>query len=655
MNQLDTYYRALREYRKETSADRDCDSANRALSKAASDKDRICVKRHLCRVEEDWIEAIEKGLVHVEKALKEERQFIQSNGEVIPIEKVKHVSKESVVHLAQHSNLIDREQTSDEIIPGSLFTVERLTDYTVYENKFLYLLLRYLQDFITLRYTNILSLTNRYEGNLNIDRTSFSRGRRLAYTVSLQEINENDPYLEAHNPCRRVLDRIDLILKAVLAFLDNPIMECCAKVAMIRPPITKTNVLRMNNNFRGAVQLYEYIVAYDKDGYTVETQETVLPILGEELNAGMSEAGLMSAFLMYEHGLGITADLKQECEDEDERRLHRELEAKSRQLEKLRNRLTNGEVDPYEYIWEQEKQRKQLEKEAAKVVPLRERIRELEAIEKSLREEVAELNRRIDGLRRELEETIQRYEKRISELTRQYEQKLAEQKAAYEQQLAEQKAAYEQQLAEQKEAYEQHLAEQKAAYEQQLADMQAAYEQRLADMQTSYEQQLAEQKASYEQQLADMQTSHEAAMKQLRDEEAAARRALEEQQEELNRQYAARIAEMTAEAEALNRRFEQVSSQYREEEEKRLAAEAQLLGLRSQRGDIKPDERYATEEEFDELERQYQAFQRFYEQNWRLAKKGIRRSLLSLTNLRRKDNASDPSVNSDHDGGNGNQ
>lgn len=665
MNQLDTYYRALREYRKETSADRDCESANRALSKAASDKDRICVKRNLCRVEEDWIEAIEKGLVHVEKALKEERQFIQSNGEVVPIEKVKHVSKESVVHLAQHSNLIDREQTGDEIIPGSLFTVERLTDYTVYENKFLYLLLRYLQDFITLRYTNILSLTNRYEGNLNIDRTSISRGRKLAYTVSLQEINENDPYLESHNPCRRVLDRIDLILKAVLAFLDNPIMECCAKVAMIRPPITKTNVLRMNNNFRGAVQLYEYIVAYDKDGYTVETKETVLPILGEELNAGMSEAGLMSAFLMYEHGLGITADLKKECEDEDERRLHRELEARSKQLEKLRLRLSNGEVDPYEYILEQEKQRKQLEKEAAKIVPMRERIRELEALELSLREEIAELNQRIEALRKELEETIQRYERQISELTRQYEQQLAEQKAAYERQLAEQKAAYERLLAEMQAAYEQQLAEQKEAYEQQLADMQAsyeqelaeqkaAYEQRISEMQASYEQQISEIQTSYEQQLSEMQAAHETATQQLKDEATAERQALEEQQEELNRQYAARVTEMTTEAETLNRRFEKVSAQYREEEEKRLAAEAQLLGLRSQRGDIKPSERYATEEEFDELERQYQAFRRFYEQNWRLAKKGIRKSLLSLTNLRRKDSASDPSMNSDHDGGNGN-
>ena len=44
---------------------------------------------------------MEKGLVHIEKAIKEERQFIRSNGEVLPIEKIKHVSKESIEHLAK--------------------------------------------------------------------------------------------------------------------------------------------------------------------------------------------------------------------------------------------------------------------------------------------------------------------------------------------------------------------------------------------------------------------------------------------------------------------------------------------------------------------------------------------------------------------------
>ena len=138
MNRLDVYYRALREYMAQTAENRECAALRRAIAEAPSSEERITVSRTVCTVEEDWICAIEEGLVHIEKAIAEDRQFIHSNGEVVPIEKVKQVSKESVRHLARHSDLITREPRGDDIIPDKLYTVERLNDYAVYENRFLY-------------------------------------------------------------------------------------------------------------------------------------------------------------------------------------------------------------------------------------------------------------------------------------------------------------------------------------------------------------------------------------------------------------------------------------------------------------------------------------------------------------------------------------
>ena len=94
MNQLDVYYRSLLAYRQLTVANRECSALRGAIAGADAEGDKIVVTRAFCTIEEDWVNAIESGLVHVEKALKEERQFIRSNGEVVPIEKVKHVSKE---------------------------------------------------------------------------------------------------------------------------------------------------------------------------------------------------------------------------------------------------------------------------------------------------------------------------------------------------------------------------------------------------------------------------------------------------------------------------------------------------------------------------------------------------------------------------------
>ena len=139
MNQLDVYYRALSEWRGLTSQSRECTSFRTLAAGSDTENDKMQITRMICTIDEDWICEIEKGLEFIEKAIKEERQFIYSNGEVMPIEKVKHVSTESVRHLAKHSNLIGKVEEGEDFVPDKLYTVERLNDYAVYENRFLYL------------------------------------------------------------------------------------------------------------------------------------------------------------------------------------------------------------------------------------------------------------------------------------------------------------------------------------------------------------------------------------------------------------------------------------------------------------------------------------------------------------------------------------
>ena len=108
MNQLDILYRAFLDYRKSTLEDEACAKMRHAIVRAAADRDKVEAQRSICTIEEDWVCAIEEGLPFVEKAIREERQFIRQRGEVIPIEKVRRVSKASVSHLARHGELITR-------------------------------------------------------------------------------------------------------------------------------------------------------------------------------------------------------------------------------------------------------------------------------------------------------------------------------------------------------------------------------------------------------------------------------------------------------------------------------------------------------------------------------------------------------------------
>ena len=122
MTQLDILYRALVDYRKNTRENKDCKTQRTAIVLANNESDVIEITRKTCKIETDWLEAIEYGISFIEKAINEERQFIRSNGEIVPIEKVKRVSKDSVEHLARHSNLLTKEpKQGDDIIPERVF------------------------------------------------------------------------------------------------------------------------------------------------------------------------------------------------------------------------------------------------------------------------------------------------------------------------------------------------------------------------------------------------------------------------------------------------------------------------------------------------------------------------------------------------------
>ena len=66
--------------------------------------------------------------------------------------------------------------------------------------------------------------------------------------MKVNDVKTEDPLMIERNPAKEILDRIDILLKNVLLLLKTPLMEEVAKAPMLRPPITKTNVKRLDEN-----------------------------------------------------------------------------------------------------------------------------------------------------------------------------------------------------------------------------------------------------------------------------------------------------------------------------------------------------------------------------------------------------------------------
>ena len=578
MNRLDVYYRALCEYRGVTAV-RHCEELRNAISGANRENDELTVSRNICTVETDWMDTIEAGLEFIEKAISEERQFIHSNGEVMPIEKVKRVSRESVEHLARHSNLITKEREDGDMIPDRLYSVEKLNDYTVYENRFLYMLLCYLRDFITIRYEKLLDLSNRYDGVLRLNKTVVHRNRKITYSVELHEERRDDPVLRERNSAKQAIERMDLMLKSVLSLLSTPLMEIAGKAPRLKPPITKTNVLKMDNNFRGAMALYEYVVSYDRAGYSVEEKKHSLAPFSDTLADELSEACGMLSFLTYEYGLELNDDLKARYREAENKAREEELLRGAHRLEQLKKKLEKGEQSPEEYILELEKQLRALQADNRQLGALRSRVTELEKQQSRMQSALGELTESKKLLCEQITEAEIRHEHTKAEMRAEYEDRMYREIVQHETEMSALRRECEARILRNNKRYDEKLD----LLENGFGTDRDAYEKRLLDQEARYEEEIRNLKA------------------RLGDSEEALASACRERD---------RLSEQS------------------------LVYEARIKALRRENGEVFDETAFTSEEDFNELERELDAFVKFYDERFRIAKKAIRKRLLSYQSLK---------------------
>ena len=534
MSDWNTYYRAFLEYKKATAQDKSVQKLCEAIAHSSSDGDWLESIRTYCVIEEDWIQIIEEGLEHVEKAIREERQFIRKEGEVVPIEKLKRVSTATVQHLAKHSDLITKEpEDGDTLTPERLYMAENLSDFTVYENRFLYMLLCYVRDFISVRLDKILELGRTYTMRTEIDKNVRVGKKHLKYKTSVYYEDKNDKLTEEYSPSSPLIERIETAQRLVVSLLMTPLMKEVSKAPMLSPPITRTNVLRMNVHFKSALEMYGKLVAYTQLGYTIQETKNRFRPLPDALASELSEVVALHRFLGYKYGNGLSERLRKEYEAEERTKREQEATARRAKLESMRASVEAKYGSMEEYI-------ELLEEELA--------LREKDSADlRVAQKQIDNLNGRVEDLNTEISLLSDKNESLLSALSEK-----TEEIRGWEQKLAEESYKLQKECREYKQETDKKCAEELQKVEEKL---------RLGEAE------------------------------------------LEEKSQALDRAKA-------------------------ENDEARIFAQAQLHGLREQHGLISPEEDYTSKERFLELEKEYEAFQKFFEKQWGQTKKSIRKKIL---------------------------
>ena len=444
MNEMDLYYRALRQYHDTVVQDKNHARLIQSVQKASAKNDRLETIRNKCIIDENWIIAIEQALPFIEKAIREDRQFIRQEGEIVRIEKAKKVSKASVSHLARHSDLITHlpDNESDPLLPDKIYITENESNYAVYENRFLYMLLCYTRDFVELRYTKISELGNTYRGSLRISKHVEIGKRTIVFDATLNEVVKNDPLSEADRLSNELIERLESIRVQITALLLTPLMNEVSKTPMIRPPITRTNVLRMDNNFKRAVELYDYLSTYEGDGYTIEEIKKRLSPFPEQVGAELFETIPVLSHLTYKFGNGLEKALEEAYLREEEEIALRESRQKLKALKDMRQRLQEKgqtteeyliQMEAYVHAMENQLTRFQQEQEESKETILRmdEEIAWYKEREETLKSDLETLRTENDDIRSLAEEERTAHEALVNQLHQEHDIALQETQQLY--------------------------------------------------------------------------------------------------------------------------------------------------------------------------------------------------------------------------------
>ncbi len=569
-------------------------------------------------VDEKWLTRVEEGITAIDAIISKPRRFIASNEAVVPIELAKKITADSVKHLARNTQFIG-EIKGGNIQPTKILNVTTEESYNLYENRFIYTLIKRLVTFIDKR-TDIIfwSTGDEKESRLSIASEMEDDYEAISYTLEMN-IKNKQSYMETDAQHMDVFKRIDRVRRIVMEFKRSPFMEIMSGTSEVRSPIQRTNLLMKDPNYKKCYTLWAFLEQYDDVGYSIDVKETALDFDEEYLyqmytNMILNYTVFKSLLENDERPIDQNVKRRKKIKPKFVKQIVEEIvddydipdvevrkviiEEITRAQARIEQRQAAAEKKRLEKEKQKEKERLAREKEQAKKKALEEkekakakaaaekekaRLKALEEKEKAKAREAAEKEKAKAKAAAEREKArLKAAEEKAKERAKAKalaEQEKAKAKAAAEKEKARLKALEEKEKAKAREAAEKEKAKAKAAAEREKARLKAAEEKakERAKAKALAEQEKAKAKAAAEKEKARLKALEEkekAKAREAEEKEKARLKALEEK--EKNKDDGKKPPEKTAEELEMERRMEAVR---RANEAARRRAEKEQMAI----------------------------------------------------------------------------
>lgn len=228
-------------------------------------------------VDLSWIDQVEETIPYLDNIIRKPRKFIVQDEDIVPVEKSKKITQDTVKHLSQHTSLIQGLDEDGTIRPVKVLNITKEETMDLYENRFIYSLIKNLYNFIRKQmdvedYEASITTTKNfaYEGQTKIDGENVNT--KVLITSKKKEILETASR-------KSTKERLTNINEIISGFMNSKFIKSISNATPVRSPIRRTNVILKDKNFKKALELWEFLEKYnyedpvkEEDNITNETK-----------------------------------------------------------------------------------------------------------------------------------------------------------------------------------------------------------------------------------------------------------------------------------------------------------------------------------------------------------------------------------------------
>ncbi len=502
MVDFSNYYRSYKYMQDMLKSDFTHNYIEEALKDGDEGKDSIFGKTNEKVIDMDWVIAIEETLPYIQKAIDEQRRFIKQAENVVRIKKAKKI-----------------------------LTVEREEGFAIYENRVLLTLIHKALMFVDDKYSKMKDVPNDSYNNITMNRHLELNQQKLDFSVNY--VNEDHESLAEDLDVEDIeslsdFDRIRRIRQGLNECLATPLMKEIAKEPQVKPPLTQTNLLKENPNFKKAVELWSFLDTYKKQGFE---------LVGEEYNGKMTDENKEDVYLAMEFQhfmMSITTNpaLRKMLQEkyEEENALAKE---EADRPEKVKEMVLEAQTEAVH--------KEEIEKLTAEITELKQKIAE----QKQKIEEQANIIKTQEGKIAALENERESHAKQVEQMnadfaekTRIAEENFANRLSAKQKEFDDAQTAHNEYVTKLNTDNANKIAELNTNHSNEVAQLKSDYENRIdtinkenatatANLKSDYEGQLTSMKAdytsqikNYEKQIADINAENAKNVKELNDNHA---------------------------------------------------------------------------------------------------------------------------------------